>query len=107
MAGIDEGRHVFRPGFLVEVSSKEPAGFILEQGIDTDGVPALKVVEDGLVVERQKRLVRAIATLYPGLFADATHPLVATGRRIPFPAGLCTYPEFWVDIVPATEKLSE
>ena len=78
MAGIDEGRHVFRPGFLIEVSSKEPAGFIPEQGIDTDGVPALKVVEDDLVVERQKRLVRAVAALYPGFITDAAYPLIAT-----------------------------
>ncbi|MFC1366730.1 MAG: hypothetical protein G8D59_02480 [gamma proteobacterium symbiont of Phacoides pectinatus] len=30
VAGVDEGRHIFGPTFLIKVSSEKPAGFILE-----------------------------------------------------------------------------
>jgi hypothetical protein len=45
-AGIDEGRHDIEPGFLAKVSGEEPAGFILKQRIDTNGVAALEMFEE-------------------------------------------------------------
>ena len=61
------------------------------------------MVEDDLIGERQKCLVRALAAFYPGFFADAAYPFVAAGRRLSFPAGLRTHPEQRKDIIPATE----
>ena len=101
--GVGEGRHIIEPGFLVKVSREKPAGFVLEQGIDANGVSALQMVEDNLIADRQKCLVLALTALHPGFFADATYPFIAAGRRISFPAGLRTHPEQWKDIVPATE----
>ena len=106
-AGMDKGRHVIEPGFLVKVCDKEPAGFILKQGIDTDGMPALEMVKEDLIIEWKKCLIRALAAFHPGLFADATYPFIAAGRRIPFPAGLRTYPEQRKDIIPTPEQFAK
>ena len=83
-AGIDESRHIIEPLFLVKVSGEEPAGFIFEQGINTNGVPALEMIKDNLIADRQKCLVWALAAFHPGFFADTMYPFIVAGRRISF-----------------------
>ena len=79
-AGLPEGGHVLGPGSLVEIHRQEPAGLVPEQGIDPHHVPALQVIEDSLVGERQEGLVGTLPALHWGFSQiPRTHSLEQAG----------------------------
>ena len=51
------------PGALVEVDRQEPTGLVRKKRIDAHDVPALKMVENDLIVHWDEGLVRALAAL--------------------------------------------
>ena len=73
----------------------------------TDDVTPAQMIEDDLVSNRDECLVRAFAASDSRLFTDAAHPLVRTGRSVPFLPGSGIEPQLWEDILPAAEQLTK
>ena len=46
----------------------------------------------------------ALGALDPGLLADAAHPLVRAGRRVPGLAGLSALESTWVDVLASAKQ---
>ncbi|OGB92794.1 MAG: hypothetical protein A2Z31_01435 [candidate division NC10 bacterium RBG_16_65_8] len=68
---------------------------------------ALEMSLNGLVVNREKCLVRALAALDPWLLADASDPLIGARGRVACGLLLLIGPEPGEDILPPAEELAE
>jgi hypothetical protein len=102
-AGLDECAHIFLPRALVEVSRKEPAGFVVEEWVDAHDVAAREMPDDRGVVGQDERLVRALAALHLGQLTDASDELVPAGRRITGFPGLLAHEPRREDVLASTE----
>lgn len=81
VARFPKRSRVFVPSLLVKVDSEEPTGFIEQERIDADRVPAREVVVDGFVVERN---------VFLGLFVDA-FSVLRLGGIVGLPVALCVW----------------
>ncbi len=105
--GICEGSDVLFPRALVEVDREEPARLVGEHRVDAHDVLATQVPEQGVVVDRAERLVRAVAALHLRQLADAGDELVRARGRV---AGLTRLPAdepSRIEIVASAEELPE
>ena len=102
-----EGARVLHPGALVEVDCQEPAGLVLEHGVDAHDVLAFEVCEHGGVVERAKRLLRAVAAFHLGQLAYTGDELVRAGRGVAWFPSLLADEARRVEVWAATEELTK
>jgi len=106
-ASRDERRHVLLPRWSVEIGRQEPTGLIGQKRVDSDYVPALEMVEDDLVGDREEGPVGTPAALHAGFLANSAHPFVGTNGGVAFPAGLGFFPQSREDVLPAPEEVPE
>jgi hypothetical protein len=113
-ARLEERRSIVGPAALVEVESHEEAGLVQKERVDArdEGLAVVtlpgQVPTDDLVGHREESAVRAFGALDAGLRADAAHPLVRAGGRIPGFGGLLALESTRVHIVaPAEERPEE
>ncbi len=104
---LRECADVVLPGRFVEVHGDEPTRVVGQERIDASGVLAAQVVGDDSVVDRDERLVRALAALDLGFLTDAPHPFVGASRRVATPSLLCVLPPFWEHVGTTAEQCSE
>lgn len=112
-AGLEEGRSIFAPILLVKVDREEETRLILEDWIDArhERLPLIVVPEqmppNHLIGNRKEAAMGTLDALDPWLFANASHPFVRAGGRIPgfarFPALEATR----VDVITPAEERSE
>ncbi len=76
----------------------------MEHGVDAHDVLALEVGEHRSIVERTKRLLRAVAALHLRQLADAADELVRAGRSVAGLARLLADEARRVEVLPATEE---
>ena len=50
-ASVNESRHIIEPRLFVKISGEKPASFILEQGINANGMSALEMGEEDPIGE--------------------------------------------------------
>src|SRR5689334_10913488 len=81
---ISKGDHVFLPIALVEIRRQEPAGLVLEEGVDADDVASPQMILDDLIPNRDERLIGALSAPDPRLLADPLYPLIEARRGVPF-----------------------
>ena len=74
---------------------------------DLATMPPLKVVEDNLIVDGNKCLIRALAALDFRQLADAPYELVRACGRVPTLAGLLADEPGGENVLAAPEELSE
>src|SRR5437588_11464351 len=86
---LNEGANVLDPCALVEVNREEPAGLIRKQRVNANHVSAREVAAHRGGVERDERLIWAVAALDLGQFAHALYELAAARRLL---AGLPSLP---------------
>jgi hypothetical protein len=104
---LGEGAHVLGPRLLVEVDRKEPAGFVLEEGVHAHDMSAGEVADHRRIVDRGEGLVRAVAALHLGQLADASYELVPAGRRVAGLPGLLAHEPRWENILAPAEQRPE
>ena len=88
MRRLHVGCDVLLPASLVEINGQEPTAPVLQEGINSDDVPALEVVQDYLVGDVKEGLVRTSSALHLRLPAHTGDPLVGAGRGVPLLARL-------------------
>lgn len=84
---LHEGRCVIHPRRLVEIRRQEPTGLVLEKRVDTHHMAPLGMIQNGLIVGWEERLIGAFPAPDPRELADAAHELVGTSRRVPSLSG--------------------
>ena len=97
-ARFHERDHILGPATSVKVHCEEPAGLILEERVYAHDMSTCEVAEYRGVVERNERLIQALAALYFGQFAYAPDELVSTRRSISALPGLLTHESGWEDV---------
>ena len=79
---LNEGANVLDPCALVDVNREEPAGLIRKERVNAHHVSAREVANHRGVVERDERLIWAVAALDLGQFAHALDELVSARRGV-------------------------
>src|ERR1700728_4682960 len=111
---IAERCNVLLPGLLVKVGSEKPACLVWQHGIDpggeidrvTRGSPN-QMRSKNVVTERDKCLIGAFSAFDLRLAADASHPLIATHRRVARLSALRIFPSARKHLLPPSEQAQE
>jgi hypothetical protein len=86
LAGLEESERVILSGLLVEVSRKEPTGFVWQEWINANGFLAQKVIFDDRVSQWEESSCLSVDSL--PLFRTASvdrFPIFHGCRRVPRP----------------------
>ncbi len=97
-AGIGERDDVFFPRTLVEIDCDKPTGLVFEEGIGTEHVSSLQMVDNDLVAEGHEGLIYAVT-------ASAAGPEQAQ-RRFPFVGATLQTAGFPIDPADAAQVRS-
>ena len=100
------GDIVFPSGF-VEVCRHEPADVTGQQRVHADGVLARQMTEQGMIIQRQERLVRTFRAPSFRLTAETVDPFVSTSWRVTRLVRLGIFPPSREDVGTTTEVLPE
>jgi hypothetical protein len=112
-ARLQERSRVLLPSVLVEVNRKEEARLILQHGVHAGHkrlagvVVAGQVPADDVVGDREKASVVTLRALDARLLADATGPLVRTGRGVAGLASLAALEASRVDVFATPKQRAE
>jgi hypothetical protein len=72
--------NIIFPDSLVEIDGQEPAGLLLQQRVDANDMAPLQVIQNYLIRDLKKGLMRAFTAFHLRFLADPVNPLVGAGR---------------------------
>ena len=107
LAGLQESERVILPGLLVEVSRKEPTGFVWQEWINANGLLAQKVIFDDHVSQWEESSCLSVDSL--PLFRTASvdrFPIFHGCRRVPRPFSI-PLPAPCVNILSPSKQTAE
>jgi hypothetical protein len=104
---LNEGANVLDPCALVEVHREEPAGLIRKERVNAHHVSAREVADHRGVVERDERLIWAIAALHLGQFAHTPDELVSARRSVSALPSLPTLESSREDVLTPSKQRAE